>query len=36
MSELIDSMRGKGHEVYAREEDRETWRVWIRKKQAAG
>lgn len=29
---LIDSMRGKGHEVYAREEDGETWRVWIRKK----
>ena len=28
---LIDSLRAKGHEVYAREESDATWRVWIRK-----
>lgn len=28
---LIDSLRAKGHEVYAREESDSTWRVWIRK-----
>lgn len=28
---LIDSLRAKGHEVYAREESDEKWRVWIRK-----
>ncbi len=29
---LIDSLRAKGHEVYAREADDATWRVWIRKR----
>jgi TusA-related sulfurtransferase len=29
---LIDSLRAKGHDVYAREESDTTWRVWIRKK----
>ena len=29
---LIDSLRAKGHEVYAREETGESWRVWIRKR----
>ena len=28
---LIDSLRAKGHEVYAREESDTTWRVWIKK-----
>ncbi len=28
---LIDSLRAKGHEVYAREADDASWRVWIRK-----
>jgi TusA-related sulfurtransferase len=28
---LVDSLRAKGHEVYAREESDETWRVWIKK-----
>jgi TusA-related sulfurtransferase len=28
---LIDSLRAKGHEVYAREESDATWRVWIKK-----
>ena len=30
---LIDSLRGKGHEVFARQESGETWRVWIKKKE---
>ena len=29
---LIDSLRAKGHEVYAREETGESWRVWIKKR----
>jgi TusA-related sulfurtransferase len=29
---LIDSLRAKGHDVYAREESDTTWRVWIRKR----
>jgi hypothetical protein len=28
---LVDSLRGKGHEVFAQEEPDTTWRVWIRK-----
>ena len=28
---LIDTLRAKGHDVYAREESDTTWRVWIRK-----
>jgi len=28
---LIDSLRAKGHDVYAREESDATWRVWIKK-----
>jgi TusA-related sulfurtransferase len=28
---LVDSLRAKGHEVYARGEGDETWRVWIKK-----
>jgi TusA-related sulfurtransferase len=28
---LIDSLRGKGHEVYARAEEAGSWRVWVRK-----
>jgi TusA-related sulfurtransferase len=29
---LIDSLRAKGHDVYAREESDLTWRVWIKKR----
>ena len=29
---LIDSLRAKGYEVYAREETGENWRVWIKKR----
>lgn len=29
---MIDSLRGKGHEVYAREEADTIWKVWIRKR----
>lgn len=29
---LIDSLRGKGHEVFAREDRDDHWRVWIKKK----
>lgn len=29
---LIDSLRAKGHEVHAREETGESWRVWIKKR----
>jgi TusA-related sulfurtransferase len=29
---LIDSLRTKGHDVFAREESDTTWRVWIRKR----
>ena len=29
---MIDSLRAKGHDVYAREESDSNWRVWIRKK----
>ena len=32
MSELIDSLRDTGHEVFAREEEDETWKVWIRER----
>jgi TusA-related sulfurtransferase len=28
---LIDSLRAKGHEVFAREEDDSSWRVWIKR-----
>ena len=28
---LVDSLRAKGHEVYAREESDAAWRVWIKK-----
>jgi len=28
---LVDSLRAKGHDVFAREESNETWRVWIKK-----
>ena len=28
---LIDSLTGKGHEVYARAEEAGSWRVWVRK-----
>jgi TusA-related sulfurtransferase len=28
---LIDTLRGRGHDVYAREESDATWRVWIKK-----
>jgi TusA-related sulfurtransferase len=28
---MLDSLRGKGHEVFAQEEPDATWRVWIRK-----
>ncbi len=28
---LIDSLRGKGHEVYIRADDDGAWKVWVRK-----
>ena len=28
---LVDSLRAKGHDVYAREQSDEAWRVWIKK-----
>lgn len=28
---LIDSLRSKGHEVFAAEQDDSTWKIWIRK-----